>query len=253
MESNSIVQKLKNAYVELEGENYNVKHFRQNSGRYLKIIEYILPFSRDIKILDIGCGFCYLTTFLKHQGFEVQAIDFYYGDIPKFRCQQSGVPFFQLNIEVDDLPFGEAFFDIILLGEVLEHLNFSPLVPLTKIRRALKRDGRLILTTPNARRLVNPFKLMLGHNIYPDLKSYYQEPILYKGQNFFYRHNRLYTMKELRQLIFQSGFRTLSSSFISQGMYWGDHPGKVIFKCFALPLLLTFSSLRDFLLVVAEK
>ena len=184
MGSDSIPQHLKKAYVELEGRKYNVKHFRQNSGRYLKMIEFILPCSSDIRILDIGCGYCYLTKFLKLQGLQIQAIDFYYGDIPKIRCQQSSVPFFQLNIEADDFPFGEAFFDIILLGEVLEHLNYSPLIPLKKIRRALKREGRLILTTPNGRRLVNLLKLMLGRNIYPDLRSYYQSPILYKGKNF---------------------------------------------------------------------
>lgn len=253
MESNLLSQKLRQAYVELEGRNFNLKHFRQNSGRYLKMIEFILPFSSAGKILDIGCGFCYLTKFLKLQGSDVFAVDFFYGDIPKIRCKQSEIPFFQLNIEIDDISFGEKAFDVILLGEVLEHFNFSPLIPLRKIRKALKKGGRLILTTPNALRLVNLFKLLAGYNLYPHLMAYYQEPIWYKGKSFYYRHNRLYTMKELRQLISQSGFKIVSSGFISEGIYRGDNPEKVFFRFLIFPLLLAFPPLRDFLWVVAER
>jgi len=253
MRTDLLHRKLKQAYIELEGKNFNSKHFQENRGRYFKMIEFILPFSSAAKILDIGCGFCYLTKFLRLQGFKVFAVDFFYGDIPKIRCKEIGVPFYQLNIEVDDLPFGEKVLDVIILGEVLEHFNYSPLIPLRKIRGALKKGGRLILTTPNALRLINILKLLAGYNLYPDLKKYYHEPISYKGKSFFYRHNRLYTIKELSQLISQAGFKILSSGFISEGNYRRDNPGKVFLKFLISPLLLVFPPLRDFLWVVAEK
>lgn len=253
MRNNLLYQKLKQAYVELEGENFNFLHFEQNKKRYLKMMEFTLPFSSLAKFLDIGCGFCYLTKFLKLHGLKVYAVDFFYGDIPKIRCKESGVPFFQLNIEVDNLPFGEEVFDVVFLGEVLEHFNYSPLNPLRKIRRALKKGGRLILTTPNALRLINLFKVLLGYNLYPDLNTYFEKPIYYKGMSFFYRHNRLYTMKELRELISQAGFKILSSGFIKEGNCWKDNPKKVFLKFLTFPMLFAFPSFRDFLWMVAEK
>ncbi len=253
MSTDFLARKLRQAYVELDGKYPNFKHFEENKERYLKIIEFILPFSSDPRILDIGCGFCYLTKFLKIQGSNIVAVDFFYGDIPKIRCKENAIPFFQLNIEADDFPFGTEVFDVIILGEVLEHLNYSPLIPLREIRRVLTKGGKLILTTPNALRLINLLKLLGGHNIYPDLNTYYQEPIFYKGKSLFYRHNRLYTIKELTQLISQAGFRMLSSGFVSEGNYRGDNPKKVLLKSLLSPFQLILPHFRDFLWMVAEK
>jgi len=253
MKKNLLSQKLKQAYLELEGENFNFLHLEQNKKRYLKMIELALPLSSSSKILDIGCGFCYQTKFLKIHGFKVFGVDFFYGDIPKIHCKEMGVPFFQLNIEIDNLPFGEEVFDVVFLGEVVEHFNYSPLIPLRKIKRVLKKGGRLIITTPNALRLINLFKLLLGYNLYPDLDSYYQEPIYYKGMSFFCRHNRLYTMKELRELVSQTGFKIQSSGFIREGNCWKDSPKKVFSKFLISPLLFVFPPFRDFLWILAER
>ena len=252
MSADLLVRKLRQAYVELDGKNFNFRHFEENKARYLKIVEFISPLSSDPRILDIGCGFCYLTRFLKDQGYHIVAVDFFYGDIPKIRCQESTIPYFQFNIEVEDFPFGTEVFDVVILGEVLEHLNYSPLIPLGEIRRVLKKGGKLILTTPNALRLINLLKLLVGRNIYPDLNTYCQEPFLCKGRSFFYRHNRLYTIKELRQLISQAGFKTLSSGFVGEGNYRGDNPEKALLRSLLYPFLLIFPHFRDFLWVVAE-
>jgi 2-polyprenyl-3-methyl-5-hydroxy-6-metoxy-1,4-benzoquinol methylase len=139
-----------------------------------------------MKILDIGCGYCYLTRFLKGQGYDVLGVDFFYGTIPEDRCRQSEIPYYQLNIETDDLPFEENIFDVVLLGEVLEHLTHSPLLPLARIQNALKRGGRLILTTPNVRRVTHLAKMVVGQNIYPDLTTYCREPYVHEGKEFYY-------------------------------------------------------------------
>jgi len=237
----------------MEGKDFDAKHFRQNMARYLKIIERILPFSSPAKILDLGCGYCYLTEFLKREGFQVFAVDFFYGDTPKIRCQQSGIPFYPLNIEVDDLPFEKDYFDVIILGEVLEHFNYSPLIPLNKIRNALKNGGQLILTTPNALRLINICKLLAGHSLHLDLERNCAEPIFYKGKRFFYRHNRIYSMRELIQLVSQAGLKTRSFGFVSEGIYLRDGIERVLLKSVLSPLLFMFPPLRDFLWLVAEK
>ena len=123
MNNKLLSQRLKQAYFELEEENYNAVHYQQNRKRYLKIIEAAFPLSKSETILDIGAGLCYLTTFLKLQGYKIFAIDFFYGDLPKIRCEQNHIPFFSLNIEIDDLPYENEFFDVIILGEVISSVG----------------------------------------------------------------------------------------------------------------------------------
>ncbi len=254
MKNNFLSQRLKRAYLELEGINYNILHYQQHLNRYLKMIDSVLPRFSTAKILDIGGGFCYLTKFFKLQGFEIFAIDFFYGDIPQIRCERNGIPFFCLNVEVDDLPFEKEFFDVIILGEVLEHFTYSPLIPLKKIRNILKKDGMLLLTTPNVFRLIDLLKIFSGYHFFSHLLSSYQEePIWYKGKKFYYRHNKLYTMKELRRLILQSGFRITSSGFLNEGISMRDNLIKIFLQCIFSPLPFIFPQLRDVLWVVAEK
>lgn len=52
------------------------------------------------------------------------------------------------------LPFKKNFFDVILSLEMIEHLK-DPLHFLLDLNRILKRDGVLILTTPNESRITN--------------------------------------------------------------------------------------------------
>ncbi len=47
------------------------------------------------------------------------------------------------------LPFGDETFDVILCAEVLEHMH-TPARALAEMRRVLKIDGKLLLTTPFA-------------------------------------------------------------------------------------------------------
>jgi len=53
----------------------------------------------------------------------------------------------QGNIE-DGLPYDDGFFDTVYMGELIEHLSDFKTV-LGEIHRILKKDGKLILDTPN--------------------------------------------------------------------------------------------------------
>jgi len=254
MKNKLLSQRLKRAYIELDGENYNTVHYQKNGNRYLKMIAPVLQLSKAAKILDIGGGFCYLTKFFKNQGYEISAIDFFYGDIPKIRCEKSGIPFYLLNVEVDDLPFEEEYFDVIMLGEVIEHFTYSPLTPLNKINKILKKGGVFILTTPSIFRIIGLLKMVSGYNFFHKLLSPNREnPFWYKGKEFIYRHNKLYSMKELRQLIVKSGFRIVSSGYVDEGICISGKPLKNILKIIFSPLLLIFPNFKDFIWVVAEK
>ncbi len=100
------------------------------------------------------------------------------------------------NIEGGNFPFEDDHFDVVLFCEIIEHLTSDPLVAMREIKRVLKPDGVLILTTPNVNRLENVAKMIEGENIY--------DP--YSGYGAYGRHNREYNKDELRQLLTYLGF-----------------------------------------------
>ena len=66
------------------------------------------------------------------------------------------------NIEGGAFPFEDDHFDVVLFCEIIEHLTNDPLVALREIKRVLKPDGVLVLTTPNVNRLENVIRMIQG-------------------------------------------------------------------------------------------
>ena len=105
------------------------------------------------RVLDVGCSQGIASILLAREGCEVVGID----------VQQSRIDYAIGDLEGEseetrrrvrfmvadgaDLPFGDATFDTVLLGEVVEHLAVPDRV-LREIQRVLVTGGRLILTTP---------------------------------------------------------------------------------------------------------
>jgi 2-polyprenyl-3-methyl-5-hydroxy-6-metoxy-1,4-benzoquinol methylase len=88
-------------------------------------------------------------------------LDVGYGDIPNQYLagkQVVGIDFAQANStnnydavvigEATKLPFQSNYFDAIVAGEIIEHLE-EPLEFLRVCRRVIKPGGRLVLSTPN--------------------------------------------------------------------------------------------------------
>jgi SAM-dependent methyltransferase len=100
------------------------------------------------------------------------------------------------NIEKEAFPFADGAFDVVLFCEVLEHLLDDPLWPLREIKRILRPGGILVVTTPNVARLENVARLLAGENIHDPYSAY----------GSYGRHNREYTLQELRLLLEHAGF-----------------------------------------------
>ena len=106
-----------------------------------------------------------------------------------------------LNVEVDRFPYDDNSFDTVLFCEVIEHLQTDPVAALLEIRRILRSDGHLVLTTPNVARLENVARILAGANIY--------DP--YSGYGAYGRHNREFTRHELHRLLTYCGFESIES------------------------------------------
>ena len=109
---------------------------------------------------------------------------------------ESEFRYFSLNIEEWPFPFADGQMDVVVFGEVLEHMTNDPLHAMREISRVLKPSGTLVLTTPNAARLENVLAFIGGRNIYDPYSKY----------GPYGRHNREYTRHELHMFLEHCGF-----------------------------------------------
>ncbi len=167
-----------------------------SKNRYRILLELLPPEAK--RILDVGAGKGLLTFLLREwTGGEVQALDLY----PCRREWRRGewVEVRKCNVEEDEFPFPEESFDCVVCSEVLEHLLYSPFHMLKEIHRVLREEGTLILTTPNAVKLVTRLRIFLGREL-----SHYRG---FYASGPTDRHNKEYTLSEVRELLVEQGFK----------------------------------------------
>lgn len=116
------------------------------------------------RVLDIGCRDGALTRYYA-AGNEVVGLD--------IDRRALGVCAQELGIEArwadfnQGLPFDDAYFDVVVAGEVLEH-SISPALLVAEIARVLRPEGTFIGSVPNAFRLKNRLRFLIGREIEHD-------------------------------------------------------------------------------------
>jgi len=98
----------------------------------------ILKFGKG-RVLDIGCGDKPFYQILKNQ------INYYIG--LDHLAPENSSNTVDVFATADKLPFTHASFDVVLLTQVLEHLE-EPILALNEIKNVLKENGVLILAVP---------------------------------------------------------------------------------------------------------
>ena len=102
---------------------------------------------RGLTVLDLGCGTGRHTLWLANAGAIVTAVDFSEGMLAQAHCKPgAGAIRFVVHDIQNRLPFEDGFFDRVVSGLVLEHIEdlyhfFS------KVRWVLRPGGRALLTT----------------------------------------------------------------------------------------------------------
>ena len=157
------------------------------------------------RVLELGSGPYFLTRLLIKRDLDVTCANWFgpdagFGSDGEQKVVESGVPhtyqFDHFNIESERFPYEDGTFSVVLFCEILEHLPVDPIHALAEIHRVLRPGGTLILTTPNAARLDNLYRVMDGRNMYETLSGY----------GVYGRHNREYTVSELNDLLGGSNF-----------------------------------------------
>jgi SAM-dependent methyltransferase len=92
------------------------------------------------RVLDLGSGSGHGSRILRESGARVVALDL---DAASLRREPPGV-----RARAEALPFGDASFDAVVCFETLEHLA-EPAALLAEAARVLRREGALLLSTPD--------------------------------------------------------------------------------------------------------
>ena len=111
-----------------------------------------------LDVLDIGCRDGTLTRMYgrghRHHGLDVdpEAVR---------RALESGLDVKKHDLNIEPLPFANETLDVVVAGEVLEHLQWPEAV-VKDLHAALRPGGRFIGSVPNAFRLRNRILFLLG-------------------------------------------------------------------------------------------
>ena len=138
-------------------------------------------------ILDGGCGLSIWVTDEIRKKYNLYSVD----------CQIESVEFCRSYYQDDryfladlySLTFDESFFDAMVLREVIEHIK-EPERAIREISRILKKDGLLILTTPNYSSSLLFFVENIYNRFFSEIKPYLNDV-----------HPSKFKFDQLRQLL----------------------------------------------------
>jgi 2-polyprenyl-3-methyl-5-hydroxy-6-metoxy-1,4-benzoquinol methylase len=233
------------AFARLMSRSYKTSqkrsYFEFHKERFFFIVKEIdnhFASRADVKILEVGPGDYFLSCLLREiyaSKFDITCIE--HPDV--------------LNSSVMEKEFAKEFkthyidleresakikdrYELILCCEVIEHLIFSSSFFLFNLHGLLKEDGLLLVTTDNVSRLTNIIKLFFGKNIFHFLHPFY-----------CFRHNREYTLAELKDLLSGSGYRIIRGGYFNFTPFLGSIPffilTKAIFSITCLPFMGKYS------------
>lgn len=150
------------------------------------------------RVLDVGCSSGYLARPLVERGCTVVGIerDPAAAEAAREICEEVLVG----DVEEMDLPFEPGSFDVVLCGDLIEHLR-EPERFLGGARPLLRSGGRLVLTTPNVANWTLRLSLLGGR------WRYTERGLLDRT------HLHLFTRKTLVEALEHAGYRVVELDF----------------------------------------
>lgn len=103
-------------------------HLNLSWNSFLPALDRLIPIFNEInqlpkgRILDVGSGYGCLCSVASQMGFEVHAIDSFV-PMPVEISTKYNIKFQECNVEAQNIPYGDSFFDIVILAHVLALLS----------------------------------------------------------------------------------------------------------------------------------
>ena len=166
----------------IEGDKYD---------RTRILLEWI---GRKKRVLEIGCSTGYISRLLVQRECDVIGVEIDAAAAEQARAYCREVHVLDLNAPESIGNLGSGAFDVVLLGDVLEHL-VRPDATLLKLRPVLSPQGTLVISLPNVVHWVTRQEILFGQFNYESWGT------------LDHTHLRFFTTRSARALIEAAGYR----------------------------------------------
>lgn len=185
----------------LPEDRYHQTHLR----RIARTLHVLLDQKPEGRLLELGTG-AIIPLALKEllPNLEVEVTNFNEDQPPvhMFAASINGrygeFPAYRVDLEYDQIPVDNEYYDWVLCCEVVEHMEIDPMFMMSEINRVTKTGGGLLLTTPNIVSSRGLTKMMYGVEPY-----FYMQ---YHIDRQYHRHNYEYSVHSLVKLVKAAGF-----------------------------------------------
>jgi len=199
------------------GKAYLEKHI----PRLARTLALVPPPQSMGRVLELGC-YMQITPLLQRICGYREVRGAYYGPPGRTDTKRVQFPDGEFVCEVDlfdaerdRFPYPDGHFDLVIAGEVIEHLAYDPMHMLLEARRTLAEGGYLLVSTPNVGSVTSVAKILEGRDN-PQIYFLYTRP--QEGAAPEIGHVREYTIHELGAVVQAAGFevRQLFTTFIPE-------------------------------------
>ena len=177
------------------------KDYEELEDRHKKVLDIFSRY-RFERILDVGCGDGNFSVLLKEacKAKEVYGIEISEKGVEMAR--KNGVKCYQLDVDEEDFPFEDNYFDAVTAFEIIEHL-FDPDHFLEEVYRVLKPNGIFVLSTPNLASIHNRIALLLGYQPFSVMVSLNNSVghLGFSAGGAAPDHIRFFTLRSLKELL----------------------------------------------------
>lgn len=196
-------------------------YWPENEPR-VKILTTLVGAADGRRLLEVGCANGYLAYLFARLGFSVSACDAYDSEhrTSLFASASIGYTHTNLNALEPLAEYPDSSFEVVILGEVFEHILNHPAGLLRSIRRVLKPGGQLLLTTPNPSTLANALRVLRDRDWSWGTAEFLRLPkftpdggIIDKGEI----HYREYPAHLVAALLKEVGFSVASTRYVGTG------------------------------------
>lgn len=185
--------------------------WRSGQERRLAIIERYVPLDGR-RVLDLGCGVGEYVRAFARQGAEAYGCDI---ERPRLlRARERGARDVLLAAG-ERLPFQDGALDVVVLNEVIEHVNDDQQT-MREVARVLAPGGAAVIYAPNR---LYPFET---HGVYIGKRYIFGNIPLVNWlpklvRNRLVPHARVYSANEIERVAVQQGLRMVHHSYVYPG------------------------------------